>query len=95
MCLALSLNIMSVRFIHDITSVSSSLLSRLASTPGQGYPHSSGHSPVDGRWESFLLLAITNKAAVNILEQAVPWPPAFISLGEIPRNQLLSHEGDV
>lgn len=93
--LLFSLNILSVKFIHGVAPVGRSLFPWLDSTPGRRYPPSSGHSPVDGRWDSFLLLAITNKAAINNLVQAVPSTPAFISLGEIPRSDLLNYEGDL
>lgn len=47
------------------------------------------HSLVDGHWGCFHYLTPTNNAAVNIHVQVFVWTLWFISLGQIPRVELL------
>ena len=44
------------------------------------YIYTNVHSPTDGHLCCFHFLAITNKAAMNILVQVIVWTYAFISL---------------
>ena len=69
---------------HGVAPISPSLFPLLGSIPVYGCSNSSGHSPVDGHWECFHLLAITNTAAINILVQAVLWPRASFLLRKHP-----------
>ena len=55
------------------------------------YHNLSIHSLIEGHLDCFQVLAITNKAAVNIHMQVFVWTKVFNHLGKYQGAQLLDH----